>query len=36
MAAERKVWTVGEVNAALRDLVEGSLLPIWVSGEVET
>lgn len=34
MGAERKVWTVSEVNEALRDLVEGSLLPIWVAGEV--
>ena len=34
MGVERKVWSVSEVNEALRDLIEGSLLPIWVSGEV--
>ena len=34
MGGERKVWSVSEVNEALRDLIEGSLLPIWVSGEV--
>jgi len=34
MDSERKVWSVSEVNAAIRDMIEGSLLPIWVCGEV--
>ena len=38
MTVERKdnepLWSVTEVNAAVRDLVEGSLLPFWVAGEV--
>ena len=38
MTVERKdnepIWSVTEVNAAIRDLVEGSLLPFWVAGEV--
>ncbi len=34
MERERKVWTVAEINEALRDLIEGSLLPIWVGAEV--
>ena len=40
MAAERKdnepVWSVTEVNAAVRELVEGSLMPFWVTGEVSS
>lgn len=31
--AERKVWSVSEVNGALREIIEGSLLPVWVAGE---
>ncbi|MBI4513632.1 MAG: exodeoxyribonuclease VII large subunit, partial [Gemmatimonadetes bacterium] len=27
-------WTVSEVNAAARDLLEGSLPPLWVIGEI--
>ncbi len=30
------VWSVSEVNAAVRDLVENSLMPFWISGEVGT
>ena len=40
MDIERKegepIWSVTEVNAAVRDLVEGSLLPFWVTGEVSS
>lgn len=40
MDIERKekepVWSVTEVNAAVRDLVEGSLMPFWVTGEVSS
>lgn len=28
------VWTVSQVNAAAREVIEGVLLPLWVSGEV--
>ena len=30
------VWSVSEVNAAVRDLVENSLMAFWISGEVGT
>ena len=30
------VWSVSEVNAAVRELVEGSLMPFWVTGEVSS
>ena len=40
MAVERKdnepLWSVTEVNAAVRELVEGSLMPFWVTGEVSS
>ena len=40
MAVERKdnepLWSVTEVNAAVRELVEGSLMPFWVAGEVSS
>ena len=29
-----RIWSVSEVNNAVRDLIEGSLLPFWVGGEV--
>ena len=32
--ANRQVWSITELNSAVRDLIEGSLLPVWVSGEV--
>ena len=32
--AKRQVWSITELNSAVRDLIEGSLLPVWVSGEV--
>lgn len=28
------VWSVSEVNRAVRDLIEGSLHPFWIKGEV--
>ena len=31
---ETTVWTVSQVNRAVRKLLEGSLPPLWVSGEV--
>ena len=33
---QEPIWSVSEVNAAVRDLVEGSLLPFWVTGEVSS
>ena len=30
------IWSVTEVNAAVRELVEGSLMPFWVTGEVSS
>lgn len=34
MKVSEQIWTVSEVNAAVRDIIEGSLMPIWVGGEV--
>ena len=31
---EQHIWSVSELNGAVRDLIEGSLLPLWVGGEV--
>jgi len=31
---EREVWTVSQVNRAVRNLLEGTLPPVWISGEV--
>ncbi|MFA7229780.1 MAG: exodeoxyribonuclease VII large subunit [Victivallaceae bacterium] len=31
-----KVWQVFEVNSALRELIENSLMPLWIRGEVGT
>ena len=40
MDIERKegepIWSVTEVNAAVRELIEGSLMPFWVTGEVSS
>ncbi len=33
---ENTIWTVSDVNLALKDLIEGSLYPIWLNGEVGT
>jgi len=30
------IWTVSDVNSALRDLIENSLMPIWVQAEIGT
>jgi exodeoxyribonuclease VII large subunit len=32
--AEREIWTVSQVNRAVRNLLEGTIPPFWVSGEV--
>ena len=31
-----KIWSVSEVNRAVRDLIEGSFMPLWISGEIGT
>lgn len=31
---QEKVWSVSELNGIVREVLEGSLLPFWVSGEV--
>ena len=31
---EREVWTVSQVNRAVKNLLEGTLPQVWVSGEV--
>lgn len=31
-----KIWNVSEVNAVVRELLENSLLPFWMEGEVGT
>ncbi len=33
---EEKVWTVSEVNSAVREVLEGGFLPFWLKGEVGT
>lgn len=29
-----QIWSVSEVNRAVREIVEGALLPFWMSGEI--
>ncbi len=31
---EPRIWTVSELNTAVRELLEGALPPLWVGGEV--
>ena len=31
---EVAVWTVSEINRAVRGLLEGSMPPLWIAGEV--
>lgn len=33
-ASDEKIWSVTELNAIVREILEGSLLPFWVTGEV--
>ena len=33
---QNKIWKVGEVNSAIKELIENSLMPIWVQAEVGT
>ncbi len=34
MPETEKIWSVTELNGIMRDIVDGSLRPMWVSGEV--
>jgi exodeoxyribonuclease VII large subunit len=34
--SNQKVWSIYEVNSAIRELVENSLMPFWLKGEVGT
>ncbi|MGN0849043.1 MAG: exodeoxyribonuclease VII large subunit, partial [Victivallaceae bacterium] len=33
---DEPVWSISEVNAAVRDLLEESLTPFWLTGEIGT
>lgn len=33
---DEPVWSISEVNAAVRDLIEESLTPFWLTGEIGT
>ncbi len=33
---QNKIWRVGEINSAIKELIENSLLPLWVQAEVGT
>ncbi len=34
MGESEKIWSISEVNGCVREIIENSLLPIWVGGEV--
>jgi exodeoxyribonuclease VII large subunit len=34
--AKEKIWTVSEVNSAIREVVEGGFMPFWIEGEIGT
>lgn len=34
MSDEQRVWTVSEINGVMKDLVENSFAPFWITGEV--
>jgi exodeoxyribonuclease VII large subunit len=33
---QNKIWRIGEINSAVKELIENSLLPLWVQAEVGT
>ncbi len=33
---QNKIWKIAEINSAIKELVENSLMPIWVQAEVGT
>ncbi|MDD5596542.1 MAG: exodeoxyribonuclease VII large subunit [Victivallaceae bacterium] len=32
----QKIWRIGEINSALKELIENSLMPLWAQAEVGT
>lgn len=36
MSNSEPIWSITEVNAAVRELIENSLMPFWLTGEVGT
>jgi exodeoxyribonuclease VII large subunit len=34
LAPERRIWTVSEITARIRDLLEGQFSAVWVEGEI--
>ena len=36
MSNSEPIWSISEVNAAVRELIENSLMPFWLTGEVGT
>ncbi len=36
MSGDDKIWQVAEVNAIVRELLENSLMPFWMRGEIGT
>ena len=32
--AEVQIWTVSQINAALREMIENSFMPFWIQGEI--
>ena len=34
--AQDKIWKIAEINSAIKELIENSLMPIWVQAEVGT
>ena len=32
--SDTKIWTISEVNRAIKEVIEGTFLPIWLTGEV--
>ena len=33
---KQKIWTVSEVNGVVRELIENTMMPLWLQGEVGT
>ena len=31
---DEQVWSISEINAALRDMIENSFMPFWIRGEI--
>ena len=33
-SGNQQVWSISEINAALRDMIENSFMPFWIRGEI--